>query len=452
MEWTAPNFVDAEWEEGASGFGFGDGDDATVLEDMAGAYTTLYLRRAFEVEDPSAFGRLELSVLADDGMVAYLNGAEVARLRAGAAGERLAYNATAALAPEPPPWADFAIEAKHLRPGRNVLAIQGLNVSLASSDFSLIPVLNGVLPAEPGRGRALLDRFRAAAGERAVNRIAYLEARLAQLEGGSIEAIDGFAALVDDAQQPEPLLRLAECLMAVGDAASAERRLRAGLEGAQSGERELWERWIQIQFLDLKRSPADVLRDFPAATAEAAFAADLRWLLDRLASKEPLRLDSGGSGYTSPSGEVWSRDRFFLSGYRRTEVQNDRIVEHPQAESADEVAETGDDPLYRSERWFRAGDVPAPGYRLPLPQGSYTVRLHFAEVYFRERGKRVFDVRIEGKTVLEGYEPAAAGFATARVETFQNVAVEDGFLDVEFIDRADNPQVAAIEVETYASR
>jgi hypothetical protein len=187
-------------------------------------------------------------------------------------------------------------------------------------------------------------------------------------------------------------------------------------------------------------------------TAATAFAADLRWLLDRLASKEPLRLDSGGDGYTNPSGEAWSRDRFFLSGYRRGEVQNDRIAREPQADLNDEVANTEDDALYRSERWFRAGDAPPPGYRIPLPPGAYTVRLHFAEVYFRERGKRVFDVRIEGKTVLEGYEPAAAGFATARVETFQNVAVEDGFLDVEFIDRADNPQVAAIEVETYASR
>ena len=35
LDWTGLTFDDATWETGAAGFGYGDGDDATVLSDMA---------------------------------------------------------------------------------------------------------------------------------------------------------------------------------------------------------------------------------------------------------------------------------------------------------------------------------------------------------------------------------------------------------------------------------
>ncbi len=38
--WTKVGFDDSKWETGAAGFGFGDGDDATILSDMQGGYVT----------------------------------------------------------------------------------------------------------------------------------------------------------------------------------------------------------------------------------------------------------------------------------------------------------------------------------------------------------------------------------------------------------------------------
>ncbi len=72
--------------------------------------------------------------------------------------------------------------------------------------------------------------------------------------------------------------------------------------------------------------------------------------------------------------------------------------------------------------------------------------LHFAEIYYHAAGERLFDVAIEGKEVLKGYDPFGAGFATADRRAFE-IEVLDGFLDIEFVPRTRNPKVSAIEVE-----
>ncbi|HSW00701.1 MAG TPA: DUF1800 family protein [Sedimentisphaerales bacterium] len=50
--WTEPDYDDRSWSGGATGIGYGDGDDATVLSDMRNNYLCVYLRRRFIVEDP----------------------------------------------------------------------------------------------------------------------------------------------------------------------------------------------------------------------------------------------------------------------------------------------------------------------------------------------------------------------------------------------------------------
>lgn len=87
-------------------------------------------------------------------------------------------------------------------------------------------------------------------------------------------------------------------------------------------------------------------------------------------------------------------------------------------------------------------------FDVPVPPGSYRVRLHFAEVVQNGPGKRVFDVNVEGGPAeLLGFDvyAQAGGMNRAIVREFP-VEVRDGAVTVEFLRRVENAKVSAIEV------
>jgi parallel beta-helix repeat protein len=139
--WTDPNFDDSAWEAGPSGFGFSDNDDATVLDDMQGQYVTVYIRKEFTVASPIPAGALELTIDYDDGFIAYLNGREVARRGMPAGPATYETLASASHEAGTPETISLGRAADWLRAGKNVLAIEGHNNGLTSSDLSLIPAL-----------------------------------------------------------------------------------------------------------------------------------------------------------------------------------------------------------------------------------------------------------------------------------------------------------------------
>ena len=80
---------------------------------------------------------------------------------------------------------------------------------------------------------------------------------------------------------------------------------------------------------------------------------------------------------------------------------------------------------------------------------SYTVRLHFAELYFSATGQRVFNVAINGTAVLSNfdiYATAKANF-TALVEQFTATANISGQIVIAFTNGTiDQPMINGIEV------
>jgi hypothetical protein len=151
--WANRTFNDTSWEQGEMGIGYADGDDATLLTDMEGAYTTVYLRRAFAVANPTQIQGLFLDIDYDDGFVAFLNGNEVARVNVdGNSGDLVPFDSVADASHEAGTAERFDISAfrDRLIAGNNVLAIVGLNQAIDSSDFSLSPALYATLPAAGG--------------------------------------------------------------------------------------------------------------------------------------------------------------------------------------------------------------------------------------------------------------------------------------------------------------
>ena len=171
--WTARSFSDGSWAAAPGGFGYGGGQGvSTLLDDMQGSYSTVYIRADFdldaqEVADVSSgLKSLSLRVGYDDAYVAYVNGQEVRRANAGTPGIPLF--ATTLADDTGGGQALIDLRGATLFSGRNVVAIQGLNHTLASGDFlieaevtladvaasggaSEFPVeLNEVEPSRPG--------------------------------------------------------------------------------------------------------------------------------------------------------------------------------------------------------------------------------------------------------------------------------------------------------------
>jgi DUF1680 family protein len=87
-------------------------------------------------------------------------------------------------------------------------------------------------------------------------------------------------------------------------------------------------------------------------------------------------------------------------------------------------------------------------YRFDLPDGYYELRLYFAEPWRGAPGGRVFDVRVNGRTVLPRFDVVAeAGGGRRGVErVLSRVPVTGGQLDVEFATVEHDPFVSVIVV------
>jgi hypothetical protein len=102
---------------------------------------------------------------------------------------------------------------------------------------------------------------------------------------------------------------------------------------------------------------------------------------------------------------------------------------------------TSDPTLYQTERY-----APTLTYSIPVVNGTYTVTLYFAEIYFNTAGQRVFDVSIEGQTVLQNFDIwAVAGQFAALQRTFV-VTVTDGVLNIVGTASVNNTKFSAIQV------
>ena len=138
--WNAAGFDTAGWKTGTAGFGYGDRDDATVLSDMHGSYTAVYVRQKFSLDTVDPSPQLELKINYDDAFIAYLNGKEVLRVGVGSGSGENARNIKGHEARGHERFRLSNVD-ELLQAGVNVLAIEGHNSSAGSSDFSLDPSL-----------------------------------------------------------------------------------------------------------------------------------------------------------------------------------------------------------------------------------------------------------------------------------------------------------------------
>jgi len=143
--WAQEDLDDSSWQRGTTGVGYNfPGLIGLDVSTMRNFNTTVYLRVPFTVEDPSAIEALTLRMSFADGMIAYINGHEVARFNAPVPGEErwnsaASTNRSDSFAVDP---VDFSIpELDFLHVGTNILAVQGLNYQMNSTNLLMLPEL-----------------------------------------------------------------------------------------------------------------------------------------------------------------------------------------------------------------------------------------------------------------------------------------------------------------------
>lgn len=151
-EWTDLNFDDSGWATGTGEFGFGDGDETTIIS--SSALTSLF-RTSFMVLKQA--DELWVELLRDDSAVVYLNGVEVIRDNLPASLLDPSIPASSTGDENDIDW--FRIDESLLLVGQlNILAVEIHNASLTSSDISFDlglvafnPIPLNAIP-EPGTG------------------------------------------------------------------------------------------------------------------------------------------------------------------------------------------------------------------------------------------------------------------------------------------------------------
>ncbi|HET6558536.1 MAG TPA: CotH kinase family protein [Prolixibacteraceae bacterium] len=138
--WTSLNYNDENWNTGNAQFGYGDGDEATVIGyggDAQNKMITSWFRKTFTIADLSAFTRYTLHLLRDDGSRVFVNGAEVIRENM----DKWSYGSYSPAVvsingADEKYFQTYQINPALFKQGRNVIAVEIHQASASSSDMS----------------------------------------------------------------------------------------------------------------------------------------------------------------------------------------------------------------------------------------------------------------------------------------------------------------------------
>ncbi len=146
-------------------------------------------------------------------------------------------------------------------------------------------------------------------------------------------------------------------------------------------------------------------------------------------SQTMIRVNAGGGAYTDPSGNVWAADSNYSGG-----------VGYAPGKA---ISGTTTPALYASARWAK-GSL---SYDFSVPNGTYTVTLKFAELYWSAAGQRLMNIAINGQAMINSFDIlAAAGGPTRAVDRSFTVNVTGGRITIKMTATVDNPTVNAIEI------
>ncbi len=151
-QWVHLDFSDAEWKSGSAQFGYGDGDERTVISyggNASNKAVTYYFRKSIQIARPSSVQSMKLGLIRDDGAIVYLNGQEILRHNLS---EGDVSHQTFALAvvggDDENIFFESSIDPNLLVEGQNVIAVEIHQANATSSDISFDMQINAESPPD----------------------------------------------------------------------------------------------------------------------------------------------------------------------------------------------------------------------------------------------------------------------------------------------------------------
>tara|TARA_B100001250_G_scaffold372144_1_gene357428 strand:- start:4823 stop:6190 length:1368 start_codon:yes stop_codon:yes gene_type:complete len=136
--WTKLSFDDSAWLSGPGLFGYGNGNEATIVSygtNPNRKRATVYFRQTFEVDAVELIEKMTFKLLRDDAAAVYVNGEQVYRDSNLLQTARHTTYATSTIVDESA-YATFEVAGGSLTNGKNVVAAEVHQASRTSSDLS----------------------------------------------------------------------------------------------------------------------------------------------------------------------------------------------------------------------------------------------------------------------------------------------------------------------------
>ena len=185
-----------------------------------------------------------------------------------------------------------------------------------------------------------------------------------------------------------------------------------------------------------RRGQFNTLFGFERLEERQLLAADILYRVN--AGGAALAGTPGWTADSSGSPSVYSNASAAQS--KTTSVSNSINMTHASLPAGTPAA------MFQTERWDQSGGSEMQ-WNFAVTPGTYEVRLYFSENYSgaQKIGGRVFDVMIEGQTVLDNYDVYAdVGSYKGVMKSF--VVTADSNIDIDFQRITQNPAVKGIEI------
>lgn len=139
-----------------------------------------------------------------------------------------------------------------------------------------------------------------------------------------------------------------------------------------------------------------------------------------------MAINAGGTA-TTYDGVNYGTDKYFTGGTSNS--------------TADAISGTTAQALYQTERYGTFS------YEIPVTPGTYSMTLHFAEIYQTAAGSRSFNVMVEGQPEMSNVDLfSVAGHDGAYEYEVEGIRVTDGKLTISLESLTDNATIAGFAI------